>query len=463
MGENLCHAVIDGPDGFEAVSVTTRAEGIALRKAHAHFWCTREAGGCGGELSVVAGALRAAHFRHHLDAVCAFGSGGTASGGAYAHLAYQRALAQWVADQGYVARIEHTFEDAGGRADLHVTIDGVDQSIEVQLTSISDEEWRERDARYSRHVSVVTWLHGPASERLREVDRLEGDFSLTIETHEGRVRVGTYREGAPSWADLGECKIGSGGIWTPHVAAARLAGDAARAAALEAARVAALEAEEAAVIACRQAEEREAARAAAAEAALEAARIAEVEAVRVAALNAALNAAREAARAAEVEAARVAALEAARVAEVETARRAIEDARRAESEAGWRRRAAERAAREPERADDRVVMPIPPVGERSVAVLCRVHPEMAAWAVGQDWRWLIPFGPELRVVGQYMAYTVERLYWRAFVKDLRNPDVSAQDTAALVAAMISAGVLVLDVGNVDGRWTRQDQPDRVTA
>ena len=169
---------------------------------------------------MVAGEINVPHFRHSRDAACDLREAGRDTGGAYAHMAYQRALQAWVIGQGHTAQIEHTFADKGGRADLHVHVDGTEQSIEVQLTAISTGEWTERTRRYSKYVSKVTWLHGPRSKDTREVDRLRGDYSLTIDTLEGRVRIGTFWENEPAWSDLALCKIDADGIWTPDLAAA---------------------------------------------------------------------------------------------------------------------------------------------------------------------------------------------------------------------------------------------------
>jgi hypothetical protein len=171
----LRHAVVDGPDGLDACEVpTSRTEALTLRARHDNrFWCTTQAGGCGGRLELAAGEIVAPYFRHEAGVRhCPLMRGDRSPADAYFHLAYQRALARWLRAQGYTPSIEHRFADGGGRADLHVSVESIRHSIEVQLSSISVTAWRERTARYADHVDQVTWLHGPQCESTLTADLL---------------------------------------------------------------------------------------------------------------------------------------------------------------------------------------------------------------------------------------------------------------------------------------------------
>ncbi|WP_309133472.1 competence protein CoiA family protein [Cellulomonas sp.] len=217
---DLRHAVTDGPTGTAGVVAPPAHDAAArLRAEHRMFWCTTQAGGCGGVLDLHVGKVRIPHFQHRRDAsACALTT--RDAGPSYAHLAYQRELAAWLAGQGYEATIEHRFDDAG-RADLHVLVEGVAHTLEVQLTDIGAHTWKDRDARYRAQVDRVTWLHGPASRTTATTERVERDYALRIgRDADSGVRVGVDTigdDGATVWAPLRECRITPAGVWTPHL------------------------------------------------------------------------------------------------------------------------------------------------------------------------------------------------------------------------------------------------------
>lgn len=217
---DLRHAVTDGPTGTADVVAPPAHDAAArLRAAHRTFWCTTQAGGCGGVLDLHVGEVRIPHFQHRRDAsACALTT--RDAGPSYAHLAYQRELAAWLADQGYEATIEHRFNDAG-RADLHVLVEDVAHTLEVQLTDIGAHAWKDRDARYRAHVDHVTWLHGPSSTTTATTERVACDYALRISRgDDSGIRVGvdiTGDDSATVWAPLGECRITPEGVWTPHL------------------------------------------------------------------------------------------------------------------------------------------------------------------------------------------------------------------------------------------------------
>ena len=220
---DLRHAVTDGPTGTADVTAPAGRDAAArLKSQHRTFWCTTQAGGCGGVLVLCVGEVVTPYFRHHRHAsACALTSRDAAA--SYAHLAYQRELATWLAEQGYEARIEHRFDDAG-RADLHVLVEGTAHTLEVQLTDIGVHDWKDRDARYRAQVDHVTWLHGPASTTTATTDRVERDYALRIGRDSDRaVRIGvdTGRgDSTVAWAPLRECRITPSGMWTPHLESA---------------------------------------------------------------------------------------------------------------------------------------------------------------------------------------------------------------------------------------------------
>jgi hypothetical protein len=119
----LAHAVVDGPDGTQAVELSpVRDEALALKVLHeGSFWCSTQAGGCGGALVLAAGRIRVPYFRHVSGVDCALGGDSARAARSYEHLRYQRALLAWLEAQGLSATMEHHL-GPDGRADLHVIV-----------------------------------------------------------------------------------------------------------------------------------------------------------------------------------------------------------------------------------------------------------------------------------------------------------------------------------------------------
>ena len=219
MAGDLVLAVTDGPDGVEAIELpSNRWQAIEVRERHRNrFWCSTEAQGCGGQVLIAAGPILIPHFRHQKDARCSFIGHESKASPAYEHLRYQRAIQRWLATQGHDAVIEKTL-GSDGRTDLHVVINSVRHSLEVQLSPLPSPAWRERDAKYRRHHDHVTWLYGPAAEAAGATElSLRGvAFSLRPGPSIG-VRdfdAGTH------WAELADCRLTDRGLEVPGLEAA---------------------------------------------------------------------------------------------------------------------------------------------------------------------------------------------------------------------------------------------------
>lgn len=228
MEDHLCHAVVDGPDGHHAVALpNTRASALLMKLRHGRrFWCSRKVGGCGAPLIVAAGPILHPHFRHPPGCAnsCAFGRDPDRAKAAYTHLAIQLALVGWLDRQGFSSRIEHVFKD-GGRADLHVVIGEDAQTIEVQLSPMTEAEWVRRDGLYRSQVNVVTWLYGPDPEARALDEMIERDAALHVDANlnadGANVRIGTCFIDKIEWSELDQCKLTPAGFWTPHLDDAR--------------------------------------------------------------------------------------------------------------------------------------------------------------------------------------------------------------------------------------------------
>jgi competence CoiA-like predicted nuclease len=220
MAGDLLLAVSDGPAGADRVDMPAdRHEAIRLRERHSNrFWCSTEASGCGGGLMIAAGPVLRPHFRHRRDARCSFIGSESKAGPAYEHLRYQRALLRWLESQGHLPVLEKTL-GPDGRTDLHVVVDAVRHSIEVQLSPLPANAWRERDAKYRRHHDHVTWLYGPSAEAAGATElSLRGvSFSLRPGPHLGVQDVDQQTH----WVELIECQLTPDGLFVPGVEQAR--------------------------------------------------------------------------------------------------------------------------------------------------------------------------------------------------------------------------------------------------
>ncbi|WP_344145837.1 competence protein CoiA family protein [Nocardioides koreensis] len=217
----LAHAVVDGPDGTHAVELSpVRAEALRLKLLHEEsFWCSRQAGGCGGALVLAAGPIRVPYFRHHSGADCALAGDSARAARSYEHLHYQRALLAWLEAQGLSATTEHHL-GPDGRADLHVIVHSRRHTIEVQLSPLGINEWRRRDEGYHRQVDHVTWLHGAGAETAAAAEQADRDHALHIRAGAGAgtaIEIGVVTNLTEVWSPLGECELRAEQFWTPHL------------------------------------------------------------------------------------------------------------------------------------------------------------------------------------------------------------------------------------------------------
>lgn len=226
---HLRHAVTDGPHGTAAVALPTiRVAALSMKAAYGHaFWCSRAIGGCGAMLLVAAGAVRIPHFRHKPGerGDCILERDPLAAEASYRHLALQRALVAWIEAQGHDPRMEYAL--GGGRADVHVVIDGRRQSLEVQLSPITGAEWRRRDALYRAQIADVTWLFGDALGTRATEDLLAHGVAFHIHVDSDlEVALGTrFVDDHIAWDELQHCKLAAGGVWTPHSASSLAASE----------------------------------------------------------------------------------------------------------------------------------------------------------------------------------------------------------------------------------------------
>lgn len=217
----LAHAVVDGPDGTHAVELSPiRAEALRLKTLHEEsFWCTTQAGGCGGALVLAAGPVRIPYFRHHSNAACALAGDNVRAARSYEHLYYQRALLAWLEAQGLSATTEHHL-GPDGRADLHVIVQSRRHTIEVQLSPLAVNEWRRRDEGYRRQVDHVTWLYGARADTAAAVEQADRGHALHIRAGSESataLEIGVVTDLTEVWSPIEECELRIGGFWTPHL------------------------------------------------------------------------------------------------------------------------------------------------------------------------------------------------------------------------------------------------------
>jgi hypothetical protein len=211
-------AVTDGPAGTAAVALPedeTAARVLGLRPG-SDFWCSREAGGCGGRLVLQVGDEARPHFRHTGDGCCRF----TASdaGPAYESLRHRPALGAWLAAQGLRPR----FEEVPGSGGLLVVVPEVGCAVVVQLAPVGDTVWRERDDRYRGLVRHVTWLYGPAAESAGDTELAVRGVAYVVRRHNTGLLVGVRDvDGGTRWVRLGACRLTADGFEAPGTAEAR--------------------------------------------------------------------------------------------------------------------------------------------------------------------------------------------------------------------------------------------------
>jgi hypothetical protein len=211
-------AVTDGPAGTAAVALPedgTAARVLGLRPG-SDFWCSREAGGCGGRLVLEARDGARPHFRHTGDGHCAFT--GSDAGPAYEVLRHRRALGAWLAAQGLRPR----FEEVPGSGGLLVVVPEVGCAVVVQLAPLGDTAWRERDDRYRTLVRHVTWLYGPAAESAGDTELAVRGVAYAVRRHNTGLLVGVRDVGGGTrWVRLSACRLTADGFEAPGAGEAR--------------------------------------------------------------------------------------------------------------------------------------------------------------------------------------------------------------------------------------------------
>ncbi|SDN80244.1 hypothetical protein [Geodermatophilus sp. DSM 45219] len=220
MSSELRWAVTDGPAGTSPVVLPEEAAAARALGSHhgSGFWCSREAGGCGGRLALDGARPR---FRHGGDARCRFTGRGSDAAPAYEHLRYQRAVAAWLTGQGHRPRMEKV-PDAGCRTGLHVAVDEVGQAVEVQLSALPDTSWRARDDRLRQRFRHVTWLYGPAAEVAGDTEVAVRGVAYAVRRHNTGLLVGVRDvAGGTRWVRLGACRLTADGFAAPGAAEAR--------------------------------------------------------------------------------------------------------------------------------------------------------------------------------------------------------------------------------------------------
>lgn len=217
MSSELRWAVTDGAAGTNAVVLPEeRADARRLALHYGgHFWCSREAGGCGAALDVRAGDRARPHFRHPGDVRCPLVDRGADAGRAYEHLRYQRALTTWLVAQGHRPRVEKVPAEDGSTG-LHVVVDDVSSAIEVQLSPLPDTAWRQRDDRSRRTVRHVTWLYGPGAEAAAATEAAVRGVSFALRRHSVGLSLGVRDvDHRTRWVRLTACRLTAGGFHAP--------------------------------------------------------------------------------------------------------------------------------------------------------------------------------------------------------------------------------------------------------
>jgi hypothetical protein len=223
VSSELLWAVTDGPAGTAPVALPE--EGSAARVLDVHhdggFWCSREAGGCGGRLVLRVRDGTRPQFRHSGDARCTFTGRESDAGPAYEHLRYQRAVEAWLVGQRHRPRLEK-LPGPDGRTGLHVVVDDVSHAIQVQFSPLPDTSWRERDDRCRRQVRHVTWLYGPEAESAGDTELAVRGVAYAVRRHNTGLLVGVRDvDGGTRRVRLGACRLTADGFEAPGTGEAR--------------------------------------------------------------------------------------------------------------------------------------------------------------------------------------------------------------------------------------------------
>jgi hypothetical protein len=221
VSTELQWAVTDGPAGTAAVALPE--DGTAARVLGLHrsggFWCSREAGACGGRLVLEVRTGSPPRFRHPGDVPCALTR--SDAGPAYEQLRYRRAVGAWLAAQGFAARLEEV-SGPPGSGGLHVVVPEVGSAVVVQLSPLPDTAWRERDDRYRRRVRHVTWLYGPEAGSAEDTELAVRGVAYAVRRHNTGLLVGVRDVGGGTrWVRLGACRLTADGFVAPGTAEAQ--------------------------------------------------------------------------------------------------------------------------------------------------------------------------------------------------------------------------------------------------
>lgn len=217
-------SVTNGPDSLEVSTIPETAEEVdALRERHSDdFWCPTKFGGCGAQMIPVAQRKhpdRRNYFRHTVSSDCP-----GADPVSVEHFLIQCELVDWLNAQGHQARIESTLA-SGGRADVHVqTTFGTQESIEVQLSPQSNDDFDSRTDRYHQDLKRVTWLHGDRLQSHAIEEAAERGISYMVNIEEsGEVFLSVLEQDShqPSPAvPLAKFRYCAYGVVGPHASTA---------------------------------------------------------------------------------------------------------------------------------------------------------------------------------------------------------------------------------------------------
>jgi hypothetical protein len=223
VSDELRWAVTDGPAGTHAVALPE--DGLDARRLALHyggeFFCSRQAGGCGGRLVLSAGDGVRPYFRHPGSPPCAFLGRGSAAGRAYEPLRYRRALEAWLARQGVRCRLEQ-LPDPDGGANLLVVAEDGSHAVRVQLSPLPDTAWRRLDDRYRARARHVTWLYGPAAGAAAATEAAVRGVSFAVRRHDVGLAVGVRDvDDRTRWVRLAACRLTADGVAVPGAESAR--------------------------------------------------------------------------------------------------------------------------------------------------------------------------------------------------------------------------------------------------
>ncbi|TDC69043.1 hypothetical protein E1200_09710 [Actinomadura sp. GC306] len=229
-------AVLDGPMSLHPIAMPFDRPSAKLmrdRYQHRGFYCGKWLGGCGNKLQTKIGEIRIPHFSHIAEGraavTCRRPSNDEKSAD---HLYIRRDLADWVKDQGRqvgAMRLNGNIPGEGGVCS-GVTIplkDGgaLEVSIRDGFGKHSKRLWDQRNRELADgRRQHIDWLFAEGLD-LEHVYAEQG-YAFIIKCDyvgmERSVKIGTKTRGrVTEWADLSECRLTDGGLWTPFLAEAK--------------------------------------------------------------------------------------------------------------------------------------------------------------------------------------------------------------------------------------------------